>query len=168
MVILALVYINFAAGVEAKHFIVQIFALHEQAEAAVNAKAGLGVYLEMRVKINVAGWSLEPQIFRIAGGHVLVLVNHRSVVGHSKVDRDSSTVIAGTDVERVGSLTLQRRRINSPGNAVSLGVRVRVVCRHAESSERVRQEIERLQIGKLHAADMGIRPVNDSAGRTCG
>src|SRR5580698_5868383 len=130
----------------------------------MDTERGLGVRLEMRVQINVACGALDTQIRRVSSGRELVLVDHGAVVGETKMRGESLVIVAWTDVPGIRRLPLQRGIVGAPGKAVSLRIRVGVVRGDTESVECARQECEALLIGKLDAADVGIRSIDNRAG----
>ena len=111
----ALVHINGAAGIKTKNFVGDVLALNEERESGMDANAELSVKLEVGIEIDITCRAFEAEIRDISEGSVLILIYHRAVVGHSYVGGDAMIVIAGADVERVGSLALKRGAIDASG-----------------------------------------------------
>src|SRR5271156_1069494 len=81
--------------------------------------------------------------------------------------RQSSPIIARSDIERVRRLALQRRGVYSSRYPVGLGVGVRVIRSDTESGKKRRKHSEVLQVSKLNSADVRVRSVDDRGCRTC-
>ena len=96
MIVLTLDRIDLAARVETKHFVAEIQAIPEDAQALVEAIAALHVELRVSIKIDVATGTLQPQN-RVIGssvGLVRVLKEVGVVVGDRKAARESCLVIS--------------------------------------------------------------------------
>ncbi len=161
VVILALIDVNFATGVKPEDLVVKVFTLDDHVQAMIEPHVHLRIQLEVRIKVNVAGGSLQAEIRGIGRRHELVLINHGAVVSHSHMDRKALVVVAWANIEGVRRLALEGRRVGSARQAMGLRIRVGIVRSDAESRKRPGQSTEMLEVCEFNSADVCVRPIDD-------
>src|SRR6202163_902217 len=166
MIVLTLDRIDFAARVEAKHFVAEIQAIPEDAQALVEAIAALHVELRVSIKINVATGPLQP-LNRIIGRPVRlvrILEKVGVIVSNRKSPRESRLVISQPNVPIVRRLALQSWMIIAPVGEVcrkgDLRSGVTIVRRHPESIQKSRKPRQPLFPCRFESGDMGVGTID--------
>src|SRR5579859_1493355 len=154
-----------AAIVEAKDFIVQVEAIHDEGEAVSQSNAALSVNLKMSVEVVVAEWALNATV-----GTILKLVsgNVGVVIREADADGDTATIVCGADVPGVGCVSEQARMIRPAIQTADSRRGVSIVRRNAQASEWARQKGEVLEVSDLKAIEPGTSSVTGLRKRALG
>src|ERR1700694_2646942 len=118
MIVLALVRIDRAAGVEPKNFIAEVQSRSNKRQTLVETVAALHVKLRMSVEVLVAQGSLQPEDWVLVSLRIGMLISVREEIGvivaHAKAHRKPGFVIGKSEIPGIGGLTLQGRVVYSP------------------------------------------------------
>src|SRR5580658_10449232 len=160
-----------AAVVEAEHLVGEVQALPKHRETLLYTEAGLGINLQMGVKIVVSDRAFGPEVAGIFAGRVcrlrwgallpLILVNARAVVGGAETGRKAAPIVAGTKIPHGWSLTLQGWVVRTERECARARTSLAEVCRDAEAAPNARQEPEVLDVGELDTVELRVHAVFD-------
>lgn len=141
-----------AAVVEPEDFIVEVEAVHNEAEAMCQAVAALNVNFKVGVQVSVAVGAAEAAGSRRRATRTimeLIAEDVRLVVGEASAHGEPAAVVGWADIPSSGGGTYEPGMIGAPRQAAGARGSVANICRNAEAAESAREESKVLQIGRF-------------------